>query len=270
MGDRGGGDLPRASGRGRAPVRLTSAHPPVEACVRLDRALVDRGLSPTRSQAREAILRGVVRVDGVVATRAGVTVAPDAVLETETDPYASRAAHKLVAALDRCGIDPAGRHALDVGASTGGFTDVLLRRGVARVLALDVGRGQLRQQIADDPRVIVMDGTNARHLARGDLPFAPDLIVADVSFISLTLVLPPVLALAATGAPLVVLVKPQFEVGPDCVGRGGIVRDEGATTAAIARVARTIADAGFRAETPMRSPVAGSDGNREWLLAAWR
>jgi 23S rRNA (cytidine1920-2'-O)/16S rRNA (cytidine1409-2'-O)-methyltransferase len=236
--------------------------------VRLDRFMVETGLSPTRSQAREAILRGAVRVDGVPVRRAGHRVAPHARVEADADAWVSRAARKLAAALDHYRIDPAGASALDIGASTGGFTEVLLRRGAARVIALDVGRGQFAPALAADPRVTLMEGVNARHLAPGDLPFAPDLVVADVSFISLTLVLPPALALAAPGALLAALVKPQFEVGPEHVGKGGIVRDDAAGRSALARVARTIEAAGWAARPAIPSPIEGGDGNREWLIAA--
>ena len=184
--------------------------------------------------------------------------------------FVSRAAHKLAAALDHYGIDPCGMDALDVGASTGGFTEVLLRRGANHVTALDVGRGQLSPAIACDARVTVMEGINARHLVPEDLPVRPGLVVADVSFISLTLVLPPTLAAAADGATVVALVKPQFEVGPEHVGKGGIVRDETAARTAVIRIAGTLEAAGFLPRAPIPSPIEGGDGNREWLIAAQR
>lgn len=237
---------------------------------RLDHYLVEQGLCPTRSRAREAILRGAVSIDGVTVRRAGQRVTPGARVAAEVDPYVSRAAHKLVAALDHFGIEVAGVSALDVGASTGGFTEVLLRRGAAHVIALDVGHGQLSPAVAADPRVRVMEGVNARHLAPGDLPFSPDIVVADVSFISLTLALPPALAAAAPGAQAVALVKPQFEVGPAHVGKGGIVRNEAAARNAVARVADMLETAGFRPEPAVPSPIPGGDGNREWLIAARR
>lgn len=238
--------------------------------IRLDQYLVEAGLSPTRSRAREAILRGAVTVDGVRVRRAGVRVPPGAAVSAEPEPWVSRAARKLVAALDHYGIDPAGALALDVGASTGGFTEVLLRRGAARVIALDVGHGQLAPSVAADPRVVVMEGVNARHLAAGDLPFAPDLVVADVSFISLVLALPPALALAAPAAKVAALVKPQFEVGPEKVGKGGIVRDQAASLAAVARIGAMLEACGFRPSPAIPSPIAGGDGNREWLITAHR
>ncbi len=236
--------------------------------MRLDQLLVERGLARTRSQAREAILRGAVTVDGAPAKRPGQNVAHGAVLTAEADPYVGRGAHKLVHALDHFGLDPAGARALDTGASTGGFTEVLLRRGAAHVIALDVGHGQLAPVIADDPRVTVMDGTNARTLTAADLAYRPDFLTFDVSFISLTLVLPAVLATAAPAARMVALVKPQFEVGRAEIGKGGIVRDEGAALSAVDRVEAAVAAAGFSIMGRTASPIEGGDGNREWLIAA--
>ncbi|XWN34176.1 MAG: TlyA family RNA methyltransferase [Devosia sp.] len=239
--------------------------------MRLDQYLVAAGLSPTRSQAREAILRGAVTVNGIIATRAGQKVGEDArVIHGEPAPYASRAAHKLAHGLDHFAIDPSGAIALDVGASTGGFTDVLLRRCAARVIALDVGRGQLAPTLAADERVSVLDGVNARHLDPADLPYQPDLIVSDVSFISLTLVLPAVLGAAAPSCQLLVLVKPQFEVGPENVGKGGVVRDQAVIEDAIARVEAVIAAEGLAVLGRTPSPIQGAGGNREFLVAAKR
>jgi len=236
--------------------------------VRLDQLLVARGLARTRSQAREAILRGAVLVDGTPARRPGQNVPDNANLAAEAEPFVGRGAHKLVHALDTFGLDPGGARALDTGASTGGFTEVLLRRGAASVIALDVGHGQLAPEIAADPRVVAMDGVNARTLRAEDLPYRPDFFTFDVSFISLVLVLPAVLATAGAGGRMVALVKPQFEVGRAEIGKGGIVRDPDAALAAVARVEAVVADAGFalRGRTP--SPIAGGDGNREWLIAA--
>ena len=216
------------------------------------------------------IRRGTVRVDGAPARRPAQDVAETAALAAEADPFASRAAHKLGHALDSFSIDPAGASALDVGASTGGFTDLLLRRGAARVVALDVGRDQIVQELRADPRVTVMEGVNARDLAPGDLPYAPDLLVFDVSFISLTKVLPACLALAAPAAALAALVKPQFEVGREAIGKGGIVRDAAATEAAVARVEAAVAALGWRLLGRTPSPIAGGDGNTEWLIGARR
>ena len=237
---------------------------------RLDQALVTRGLSRTRSQAREAILRGAVRVDGEVARRASQRVDEGARLETTGEAWVSRAAHKLIAALDHFAIDPEGALALDIGASTGGFTEVLLARGAAKVIALDVGHDQLAAPLRRDPRVTVTEGVNARHLTREALPFAPDLIVSDVSFISLRLALPPALELAAPGARLAALVKPQFEVGREHIGKGGIVKDEAVALAAVAAVREMVDAAGYRVDEAIPSPIEGGDGNREWLIAARR
>ena len=236
--------------------------------MRLDRVMVERGLSATRSQAREAILRGVVRVAGNVATKPGQNVPGDAEVMSEAAPYVGRGAHKLAHALEHFALDPGDAMALDVGASTGGFTEVLLRRGVRHVIALDVARDQLAPSLAVDHRVSVLDGVNARHLEA--LRYPPDFVVADVSFISLTLVLPPVLALAAPCATLVALVKPQFEVGRALVGKGGVVRDGDAARAAVDRVATSIERAGLSVLGTTPSPIAGGDGNREWLIAARR
>ncbi|MCF3934213.1 TlyA family RNA methyltransferase [Acuticoccus sp. M5D2P5] len=238
--------------------------------MRLDQLMVERGLSRSRSQAREAILRGAVTVDGIAAARPGQRVGPDTEIVAEADPYASRSAHKLIAALDHFHIDPAGAFALDVGASTGGFTDVLLRRGAAEIVALDVGHGQLVEAVAADPRVHVMEGVNARHLTADDLPYRPDLVVADVSFISLTLILPAILTLTAQTARLACLVKPQFEVGKDHIGKGGIVREDAPVAAVLARIEAMIAAAGFTILGTIPSPVPGGDGNQEYLLAAER
>lgn len=238
--------------------------------LRLDHALVARGLATTRSQAREAIGRGMVRVNGAVAMRAGQRVGLAARLEVEGERWVGRGALKLLAALDHYAIDPSGRRVLDVGASTGGFTEVLLSRGAAHVVALDVGHGQLAPTLREDPRVSVMEGANVRHLAEGDLPFAPELIVVDVSFVSLTQALVRPFAMAAPGATLIALIKPQFEVGRSEIGRGGLVRSAEAAEAAVDRVTAWIAGAGYDTRPPIVSPVTGGDGNREWLVAARR
>ncbi|WMS43323.1 TlyA family RNA methyltransferase [Acuticoccus sp. MNP-M23] len=236
--------------------------------MRLDQLLVMRGLARTRSQAREAILRGAVLVEGAPARRPGQNVAESAALTAEDDPYVGRGAHKLVHALDTFGLDPAGAIALDTGASTGGFTEVLLRRGAAHVTALDVGHGQLAPCLAEDPRVTVMDGVNARLLSSEDLARKPDFLTFDVSFISLTLVLPAVLGTAAPGARMVALVKPQFEVGRAEIGKGGIVRNADVAFASVERVEAVVTAAGFSVLGRTASPIEGGDGNREWLIAA--
>ncbi|MEM0907777.1 MAG: TlyA family RNA methyltransferase [Pseudomonadota bacterium] len=238
--------------------------------MRLDQLLVARGLSRTRSQAKEAILRGAVTVDGLVARRAGQNVSYQAEVVAEANPYVSRGGHKLSHALTSFGVEVAGKWALDVGASTGGFTDVLLRNNAAHVIALDVGHDQLEPTLRAHTRVTVIDGVNARGLKAGDLPFAPELVVFDVSFISLALVLPRVLALAADTCSLAGLVKPQFEVGRDGLGKGGIVRDHAAGERAVDQVIEVIAGLGFQPLGKTPSPITGADGNREWLVAATR
>ncbi|HET7044181.1 MAG TPA: TlyA family RNA methyltransferase [Gaiellaceae bacterium] len=223
--------------------------------------LVERGLAESRTQAQALVLAGLVRGHA----KAGEQVDEDAPLEVRSmPPYVSRAGHKLANALDAFGIDVAGLDALDVGASTGGFTDVLLQRGAARVVALDVGYGQLHPRLRADPRVTVLERTNARGLE--ELPFAPQLVVCDVSFISVRIALPPALRLAAPGWQALVLVKPQFEAGKDEVPRGGVVRD----AAVRRRVVREIADAalGWGGEPAgvVDSGLPGPKGNRELVL----
>lgn len=240
--------------------------------IRLDRLLVDRGLFATRSRARDAILRGAVRVENRIAGKPGQLVDLSVAVEIE-DPaagYVSRAALKLLAALNRLNLDPAGRIALDIGASTGGFTQILLERGAARVFALDVGHGQLDPSLAADSRVSLLEGLNARDLTLADLGnLRPDFLVGDVSFISLRLALPPALALASPGSRAVFLVKPQFEAGRSAIGKGGILRDPESG----AQIAAGIADwlhreQGWSVLGLIESPIAGGDGNREYLIGA--
>ncbi|MCB1501177.1 MAG: TlyA family RNA methyltransferase [Bauldia sp.] len=240
---------------------------------RLDLALVARGLVPSRAKARDAILRGCVMVGGRVATTPSTPVAGDAeiALDDPAGRYVSRAALKLVAGLDAFGYSPAGRVALDIGASTGGFTEVLLERGAARVHAIDVGHGQLHPRIGSDPRVVVREGLNARDLAPSDIGEPLDAVVADVSFISLRLVLPAALALTRPGAWGVFLVKPQFEVGRAHVGKGGIVHDAALARQAADDTAAWLAHAhGWTVDAIVDSPVPGGDGNREFVLGAHR
>jgi len=239
---------------------------------RLDQALVERGLATSRARARDAILRGHVRVDGTPAVKPSLTVGPRNAISID-DPaaaYVSRGALKLAAALDAFGYDPAGCTALDIGASTGGFTQVLIERGAVRVFAVDVGHGQLDPRLARDPRLVSREGLNARDLTPADIGEPLGAIVADVSFIPLRLVLPPALALASGGAWLVALVKPQFEVGRGHVGKGGIVRDVAVARQAAADVAAWLTDAGWLVDGVIDSPIAGGDGNREFLLGARR
>jgi 23S rRNA (cytidine1920-2'-O)/16S rRNA (cytidine1409-2'-O)-methyltransferase len=229
---------------------------------RLDVLLVERGLAESRSQAQALVLAGLV--PGY--DKPGTQVAEDAELTVERPPpYVSRGGEKLAHALDAFAVDPAGRDALDVGASTGGFTDVLLQRGAARVIAVDVGYGQLHPRLRDDPRVTVLERTNARGLT--ELPFPPDLVVCDVSFISVRRALPPVLALAAPGWEAVVLVKPQFEAGREQVAKGGgIVRDPAIHTKVLQDVAEAVPAWGGRILGVVDSGLPGPKGNREFFL----
>lgn len=239
---------------------------------RLDVLLVSRALVPSRAQARAAIEAGGVTVDGQVETSASRNVADDAVMTVEAaHDYVGRGALKLAQALDLWDVPVAGRIVLDVGASTGGFTEVCLRRGAARIHAVDVGHGQLHSRVAADPRVVNLERTDARMLDTTVMPEAPGLIVCDASFISLTKVLPAALALAAPDADLVTLVKPQFEMKSRAdVGRGGVVRDEVARAAALARVIAWLEGEGWRVLATADSPIPGGDGNRESLLHARR
>jgi 23S rRNA (cytidine1920-2'-O)/16S rRNA (cytidine1409-2'-O)-methyltransferase len=239
--------------------------------IRLDQLLVERGLTASRERARALILAGQVRVRNAPAKKAGDLVSPDDPVElAEPDhPYVGRGGVKLAHALDAFDIAVEGRLALDIGASTGGFTDVLLRRGAPRVLALDVGHGQLAWSLRQDPRVVVLERMNARSLTPEILP--PDLrqfglVTIDVSFISLRYVLPPVPALLAPGADVVALVKPQFEAGRDEVGAGGIVRDSAVQERAIESVAAAADKVGLRRVAMTPSPIEGMEGNREFFL----
>jgi len=238
---------------------------------RLDVALVERGIVETRARARDAILRGAIVVDGETAKRPAMMVAANAVIEA-FDPagrYVSRAALKLIAGLDHFGYSPAARHVLDLGAGAGGFAEVLIERGAERVYAVDVGHDQLHQRLRDHPAIRNREGLNARDLTTDDVNGAVDAIVADVSFISLRLALPPALALAVPGAWGVFLVKPQFEVGRAGLGKGGIVRDPAADRRVAADIGAWLADEmGWSVDGLIDSPIAGGDGNREFLLGA--
>jgi 23S rRNA (cytidine1920-2'-O)/16S rRNA (cytidine1409-2'-O)-methyltransferase len=238
----------------------------------LDRVLVARGLAASREQASRLILAGAVRVNGVRTDKQAALVPAEAAIDvaTGTMPYVSRGGGKLAAALDAFGIDPAGLVTMDVGASTGGFTDCLLQRGARRVYAVDVGYGQLDWKLRQDPRVVVLDRRNIRHLERAAVPEPVDLAVIDVSFISLTLVLPCVAPFLGRPATAVALVKPQFEVGRGQVGRGGIVRDEEQRRAVTRNITACAESLGFRRLGVLDSPVPGQKGNREILLGlAW-
>jgi 23S rRNA (cytidine1920-2'-O)/16S rRNA (cytidine1409-2'-O)-methyltransferase len=234
---------------------------------RLDVVLTERGLAPSRARAQALILAGKVRLRGEVESKAGTQVEPDAPIEiSEPDhPWVSRGALKLVAALDEFEISPDGLDCLDIGASTGGFTDVLLERGARQVVAVDVGRGQLDWRLRNDPRVVVMEGVNARHLDTVDLPYSAALATIDVSFISLRLVVPALLPHLIAGAWLVCLVKPQFEAGRDQVGKGGIVRDEAIRRQAIDNTVAALVDLGLESVGVIPSPIRGQKGNLEEL-----
>lgn len=234
---------------------------------RLDVVMTERGLAPSRARAQALVLAGKVLVDGAPVTKAGTSVAEDAVIElvAPDHPYVSRGALKLRAALDAFAISPQGLDCLDVGASTGGFTDLLLERGARRVAALDVGRGQLDWKLRTDPRVAVLEGVNARHLGPVDLPFAVDLACVDVSFISLELVVPAVLPHLKPGATLICLVKPQFEAGRDQVGSGGVVRDEAVRRRVVDATVAALAKLGLELVGVVPSPIRGPKGNLEEL-----
>lgn len=236
---------------------------------RLDQALVTAGLAPSRARARQLIEAGVVTIDSLPASKPAQKVDETAALAVTGDPnpYVSRAALKLLCALDTFGLDPTGALALDLGASTGGFSQVLLARGAAEVWAVDVGHGQIAEILRADPRLRLIEGLNVRELSAAHVP-APDWIVADLSFISLTKALPPALGLARPGATLVALIKPQFEVGPGFVGKGGIVRDTGAIDRARREIAEFLTASGWSISGETSSPILGGDGNSEYLIAA--
>lgn len=233
---------------------------------RIDQLLCDRGLAESNDKARALLLAGQVKVDGQRVDKAGALVAEDAHVEVaERMPWVSRGAYKLLGALDHWGIDVTGRVCLDVGSSTGGFTDVLLSRGAARVHCVDVGSGQLDWKLRNDPRVVVHEGVNARYLEPALTGEPAGLAVCDVSFISVTLILPALPPMLAAPREFVILVKPQFEVNRDQVGRGGIVRDPELHHAAVERVRSAAAMLGFETSVT-ESPVLGAEGNKEFLL----
>lgn len=238
---------------------------------RLDQLLVDRGLAPSRERARALILAGDVTVEGQPAGKAGTAVASDAaiVLRTPDHPWVGRGGLKLAHALDVFGIDPTGITALDIGASTGGFTDVLLQRGATRVVALDVGHNQLDWKIRNDRRVLVIEGLNARYLTPEQLPEGLrrfDLVTIDVSFISLRHILPVVPAVLAPGGHVIALVKPQFEAGKGDVGKGGIVKDERIHARVVEEIVEAARQVGLTQRGLEPSPITGAEGNREFLL----
>ncbi len=236
--------------------------------VRLDVMLAERGLAESREKAQALVLAGEVLVNGVKAQKPGQSVAPDASLEVLSRPaYVGRGGLKLKAALDRFGIEVTGRVCLDVGASTGGFTDCLLQHGAAKVHAVDVGAGQIDWKLRSDPRVILHERLNARYLRREEVGEPIDLAVCDVSFISVTLILPAVAPLLQSDGEMVILIKPQFEVGKGQVGKGGIVRDPELHRSACRRIEDAVRLMSYRTDI-IESPILGAEGNREFLLYA--
>jgi 23S rRNA (cytidine1920-2'-O)/16S rRNA (cytidine1409-2'-O)-methyltransferase len=238
--------------------------------IRLDRLLVDRGLTESRERAQALIFAGQVLVNGQKQEKAGALVAEDAELRIigETLPFVSRGGLKLEAALREFRIDVSGKTALDVGASTGGFTDCLLQRGAKKVYAVDVGYGQLAWKLRQDPRVITIERTNIREIAPSLIQEPVDIVVIDVSFISLEKVIPSILPFLSKNGEIVALIKPQFEVGREQVSKGGIVRDEAARTAAVNRIVAFVREQGFEVKGVIPSPITGQDGNVEYLIYA--
>lgn len=240
--------------------------------IRLDLALEQRGLVPSRARARDAILRGTVTINGVTADKPNRMVGKDdrVALSDPAANYVSRAALKLVAGLDAGKIDPTGKTCLDVGASTGGFTQVLMERGAARIYAVDVGHEQFHERLKGSDRIVSMEGVNARDLDTTMIPEPIDLLVSDISFVSVTKVLEAPLALCTPTAKAVVLFKPQFEVGRSNVGKGGIVTDQAAIDTALAEVIAFMAAQRFKHRVSVLSPIAGGDGNVETVLVFGR
>lgn len=236
--------------------------------IRLDKLLVDRGLVQSRDRAQRLILAGVVYVGSARADKPGHSVPGDSVIDIrgEDIPFVSRGGVKLAGALDTFALDVRGRIAADIGAATGGFTDCLLQRGAARVYAIDVGYGQLAWRLRTDPRVVPFERANIRHFDRRQIPEAVDLVVIDVSFISLKLVLPAVVPLLHPGATVLPMVKPQFEVGKGQVGRGGVVRDPGLQAEVVNAVREAAAALGLEFVASCESPLPGPKGNREFFL----
>lgn len=238
---------------------------------RADLVLVGRGVFDSRARAQAAIAAGLVRADGALVRKPSDVIAEEATIEASpAHPYVSRGGVKLAAALDAFAINPQGWTCLDVGASTGGFTDLLLRRGAARIHAVDVGRGQLHPALAADSRVTSLEATDIRQ-AQAWLPKgAFDLVTVDVSFVSLKLILPHLIQYMKDASQLILLIKPQFEVGPRGLGRGGIVRDAALRRVSAEDIRALVADLGFRVQDVIPSPICGGDGNQEFLLGARR
>jgi 23S rRNA (cytidine1920-2'-O)/16S rRNA (cytidine1409-2'-O)-methyltransferase len=240
---------------------------------RLDRLLVERGLVESREKAQGLILAGLIMVDEQKMEKCGTLVGTQAVLRMLGDPprYVSRGGLKLEGALEHFRINPDSKVCLDVGSSTGGFTDCLLQHGAGKVFAVDGGTNQLDWKLRRDPRVIVLEKLNARYITFDRIGTLAELVTIDVSFISVTLILPPLVPLLASPADLIVLVKPQFEVGKGQVGKGGIVRDPAQHQEAIAKVSRTLLELGFSNLASMESPLLGAEGNHEFFLhATWK
>src|SRR6476620_6442222 len=234
--------------------------------VRLDSLLVDRGLFPSREQAQRAIMAGEVRVGDAVVDKSSAQIQPEAAVSVEAAArYVGRGGTKLEGALRDFGINPAGFTALDIGASTGGFTDCLLQQGAKKVYAIDVGHGQLAWKIRNDPRVVVREKLNARFLSRADVPEPIDLCVIDVSFISLTLILPRAFELVSPNGVILALIKPQFELQASDVGRGGIVRDPALHEKAQAKIRDYVAAAGHELVGIVPAAITGTDGNQEFF-----
>ena len=241
--------------------------------IRLDRFVVEQGLAASREKAQALILAGTILVDGQKQDKCGALVSAQSAVRLIGEPprYVSRGGLKLEGALDHFQVDPSGRTCLDLGASTGGFSDCLLRRGAAQVFAVDAGTNQLDWKLRQDPRVVVLEKTNARYLAFDRIGTRVDLVTMDVSFISATLILPALVPLLASPAELLVLVKPQFEVGKGEVGKGGIVRDPALHQQAVARVSGKLLELGFSQLASSESPILGAEGNREFFVhAVWK
>lgn len=238
--------------------------------LRADVFLVEQGYASSRAEAQAAIKAGKVSIDGKNVQKSSQTIKPGADIEYErAHPYVSRGALKLIAALDAFGVSPEGRVCIDIGASAGGFTQVLLERGAQKVFAIDVGHGQLREKLASDPRVVKLEGVNARNLTAEEITSPVDGIVADVSFIGLKLVLTPALHFAQSGCFLVALIKPQFEVGRDAIGKNGIVTDEEAREDTVHDISNWLTlQPGWKVMGAMESPIKGGGGNTEYLVAA--
>jgi len=237
---------------------------------RLDVLLVDRGLAESREKAQRMILAGLILVDEQKVEKCGAQVREDVVLRLLGEPskYVSRGGLKLEGALERFRLNPESKTCLDIGASTGGFTDCLLQHGAGKVFAVDGGTNQLDWKLRNDPRVVVLEKTNARYLTFDRIGEPAEMVTIDVSFISVTLILPALVPLLAPAADLVVLVKPQFEVGKGMVGKGGVVRDPALQQEAVAKVSRKLLELGFSQLASMESPILGAEGNREFLVHA--